>query len=209
MDTPDPTPTPPPHHTPPPTPPDSTADAPESPPVESPPARDESHEDQRAREAGLPLDSGSEETVVKIRRCLWRARPLVTLAMALLPIGVLVFTHWITDPTFGLAAKIFGVSALLSWGGYAVWWVATTFTAQLEITNKRTIERRGLFSRSSNEVLHDHVRNIRVTQTLAERMLRIGSVGISSSGQDGIEIEMRDLPNPDKVRKVIDVYRPL
>ena len=168
-----------------------------------------SHEDRRARDAGLPLDSGPEETVLRVRRCLWRARPFATLALALTPIGVIVFTYWVADPTFVMAAKIFGISALLTWGAFGVWWVATTRTASLEITNKRTIERRGLFSRSSNEVLHDHVRNIRITQSLPDRICRVGSVGISSSGQDGIEIEIRDLPRPDKVREVIDVYRPL
>jgi hypothetical protein len=186
--------------------PDATTD--DRPDEQTPPSGS-SREDQRARDAGLPLDSGAEETVLRVRRSLWRARPLATLAMALLPIGVIVFTHWIADPAFGLAAKIFGISAALSWGAYGVWWVATTRTAHLEITNKRTIERRGLFSRSSNEVLHDHVRNIRITQTLADRVCRVGSVGISSSGQDGIEIEMRDLPRPAKIREVIDVYRPL
>jgi len=37
----------------------------------------------------------------------------------------------------------------------------------------------------------------------------VGSIGISSSGQDGIEIQLGDLKNPNDIRKTIDLYRPL
>ena len=79
----------------------------------------------------------------------------------------------------------------------------------LEITNKRTIQRKGLFSRATSEVLHDHVRNIQVEQSFVDRVLRVGSVGISSSGQDGIEVLVRNMPSPKKIRSVIDKYRPM
>ena len=171
----------------------------------------ESQEDRRAREKGLPLDSGPEETVLRVRRCLWRARPATSLLLWALPFAVLWFTYFVQDPNpkFWFAAQVFVVSALIFWGAYGVWWFVTAFTESLEITNKRTVMRKGLFARATNEVLHDHVRNIRVTQSVPDRVFRVGAVGISSSGQDEIEIEMRDLPNPDRVREIIDVYRPL
>jgi hypothetical protein len=37
----------------------------------------------------------------------------------------------------------------------------------------------------------------------------IGEIGISSSGQSTVEVDMRDIPDPDAIREIIDQYRPL
>ncbi len=47
-----------------------------------------------------------------------------------------------------------------------------------------------------NEVLHNHVRNIQINQSVFQRLMHVGSIGISSSGQAGIEIFIRGIPNP-------------
>lgn len=80
---------------------------------------------------------------------------------------------------------------------------------RIHVTNKRTILRKGLLSKSTTEVLHDHVRNIQVSQSFWNRMFDVGTLGISSSGQEGIEIVARHIPHPDEVKRTIDLYRPL
>lgn len=80
---------------------------------------------------------------------------------------------------------------------------------RLYITNKRTILRRGFFSKSTSEVLHDHVRNVQVDQTFLNRLFNVGTIGISSSGQEGIEIIAPAIPRPNEVKKTIDLYRPM
>jgi hypothetical protein len=37
--------------------------------------------------------------------------------------------------------------------------------------------------------------------------MQVGSIGISSSGQAGIEIFIRGIPNPYHVKSIIDQYR--
>jgi hypothetical protein len=37
--------------------------------------------------------------------------------------------------------------------------------------------------------------------------MHVGSIGISSSGQAGIEIFIRGVPNPYEVKRIIDQYR--
>ena len=88
-------------------------------------------------------------------------------------------------------------------------WKIRTLGVGLEITNKRTIERRGILSRKTNEVVHDNIRNLQITQTFWNRVWKVGQIGISSSGQDGIEILVKNLPRPHELRKTIDSYRPL
>lgn len=80
---------------------------------------------------------------------------------------------------------------------------------RITITNKRTILRRGLLSKQTTEVLHDHVRNIQIWQSMTNRIFNVGRIGISSSGQDGIEIIADATPKPGEVKKTIDYYRPM
>jgi len=47
------------------------------------------------------------------------------------------------------------------------------------------------------------VRNV-VTES---QLMYVGSIGISSSGQSGIEIFIRGIPNPYDVKTIIDFYR--
>ena len=63
--------------------------------------------------------------------------------------------------------------------------------------------------RHTSEVLHDHVRNIEIRQSFLQRITNVGYLGISSSGQDGIEIEIKDLPKPYELKALIDKYRNL
>lgn len=96
--------------------------------------------------------------------------------------------------------------AAVGFGILVFWWILKRSVA-LVITNKRTTLREGLFSRHSREVLHDRIQDIQVTQTFMQRVLRTGSLGISNSGDAGIEIQADDLPNPVRIRRIIDAYR--
>lgn len=89
-----------------------------------------------------------------------------------------------------------------------VWWLRTRGTT-LIVTNRRTIFEQGLFARSSNEVLHEHIRNIVVEQTFFERIFRTGKIGISSAAQADMEIEAAGIPDPNMVKRLIDRQRGL
>lgn len=163
----------------------------------------------RAVEAGYPPDSGEERRVAVIRRCWARSRPGAFGVAVLAVAGGLAGLAW---------SGVAGEAAWIAWGclvvvlvglGAIAWWWVERLTAVLEITNKRTVARQGLLSRSTSEVVHDNIRNVRVDQSVWQRVWGVGKLGISSSGQDGIEIEMNHLRSPDKVRKIIDLYRPL
>ncbi len=163
----------------------------------------------RAVAAGYPPDDGPETRVMLVHPALVRGRPMT------------VFLHVLAMAAAGTGVVYFGMmksNAVGLWSGVAVLAVALVSLAiqklgcideSLEITNKRSIARRGLLSKSTTEVLHDDIRNVQVTQTFAERIWRVGKIGLSSSGQEGLEIEMSDLPDPAGIKRVIDLYRPL
>ena len=60
---------------------------------------------------------------------------------------------------------------------------------------------------NGHAVLHDRVQDIQITQTFLQRIWNVGRLGVSSSGEAGIEIEAADLPDPVGIRQIIDAYR--
>jgi hypothetical protein len=164
------------------------------------------HEEDRAAALGLPPDSGPEEHVLTVHPTVIRARPWHGLAIVLLTIG-------------GLAGVGFALASVAAWllvpaglcfvaGG--CWWGWRAIHARsvaLIITTKRTTERRGWLSRSTKEILHDKVQDIQITQSFPQRLLGIGTVGISNAGEAGVEIVVDDLPDPKGIRRTIDAYR--
>lgn len=188
----------------------ATPEQPEQPePAPAPPAAKPARAQGRPEQLGLPADSDEEVHVRTVRPALLRAKPLTGTLLMLFPIIVLVLTLTLTSLKLSSDAVWISlvILALVCWIAWLIWWVRVRWTCSLYITNKRTIERRGLLSRSSDEVLHDHVRNINVRQGFIERIFNIGSVGISSAGQSGTEIEVDKLPDPDGIKEIIDAYR--
>jgi uncharacterized membrane protein YdbT with pleckstrin-like domain len=89
---------------------------------------------------------------------------------------------------------------------FFVWWLRCKGT-QLTITSERTRLRKGILSKSITEVWHQDVRNVQLNQTFFQRLLGVGSLGISSAGQSGLEISVAGIPDPERVKDLIDRHR--
>lgn len=163
----------------------------------------------RAALAGLPPDQGPEVRVRLVRPAMFRARPVVFSAVLLAGLLGVAGAIYFGAVDTKLWAMWLSLAVVLGAAGVMAFWKVLTLAAGLEITTKRTIERKGLFSRATSEVLHDNIRNIQVDQTFWQRVCNVGSIGISSSGQDGIEVHMDAVPKPKELQRTIDLYRPL
>ena len=97
---------------------------------------------------------------------------------------------------------VFGLGLLI----LLVWWLRVLGTT-LTVTNERITLRKGILSKHTSEVYHTDVRNVQVSQGIFQRMFGVGSIGISSAGQSGVEIGVDGVPNPQKVKSLIDQYR--
>ena len=160
---------------------------------------------------GLPPDHGPEQPVRMVRPAWVRSRPLAFAGVVLLGSAGLVLgaIRLINAPSVPTWLAVLAVLAIIGALATLAWWWILSLSAALEITNKRTVARKGLFSRSTSEVVHDNIRNVQVDQSFWDRIWNVGAIGISSSGQDGIEIQMKNVPKPQELQKLIDLYRPL
>jgi membrane protein YdbS with pleckstrin-like domain/ribosomal protein S27E len=91
--------------------------------------------------------------------------------------------------------------------GTIIAWKLWTYSDRLEITTRRVRLTRGLLSRSSVEMLHRTIQDIEIEQTVWQRLLRTGTIRISNAGDEEDDIEIKDVPNPGRIRDLIDRYR--
>ena len=99
-----------------------------------------------------------------------------------------------------LCVVVIGVVILL------IWYLRCKGT-QLTVTNKRTTLRTGILSKHINEVFHRDVRNVRLSQSFWQRVLGVGLIELSSAGQSDVEISVSGIPDPEKVKSLINEYR--
>lgn len=150
-----------------------------------------------------------EEVLKQVHPSMWRRHPFRFVGLwLLLLVGAvcLVGAYVLGRSWFGLEAGMLGTVGLVfvGVGGVLllVWWLSVKFIT-LTVTNKRTIYRQGIVSRDINEIRHNDVRNLQVEQGAFERIMSIGDIGISSAGQEDIEIEAHDIPHPDKIADLV------
>ncbi len=160
----------------------------------------------RAAARGLPSATGDEKRIMRVHPAMIRAHPLRGLAVVLLVLGGLTGVIWMTVEQRWILCGVFGLP-LLGGLGWGIVWKLKSLSTTIEITNKRTIRNIGLLSKSTSEVSHGSIRNFQIDQSFIDRLFNVGCIGISSSGQDEIEIKVRDVPGPMRIREIIDAYR--
>jgi uncharacterized membrane protein YdbT with pleckstrin-like domain len=174
-----------------------------------------------AEELHRPFEHGTvadEHVLLVVRPALFRAHPLAfggCFFIALVGLGIAIvplFTP--AGPVAalgGLALVVAAVVAFLKIFIFSHRWY------RLKITNKRTIDERGIITRRHSEVLHDHAVNIRIQQNVWQRLMRLGDFEIESAAGGAIdpesgartstEISIKDIPDPYGVKAVIDRHR--
>ena len=71
------------------------------------------------------------------------------------------------------------------------------------VSTKRITSTRGILSRKMREVGVVDIRNIILTQSILERLFKLGSIEIGSAGTAGVEVVLRGIPNAASVRDMI------
>lgn len=87
-----------------------------------------------------------------------------------------------------------------------IWWIRCLGTS-LVVTDQRVTLRQGILSRYTSDVLIADIRNVRIGQTLFQRIFDVGSVAVSTAAQGDVEIAVSGLPHPQRIKEIIDECR--
>lgn len=174
--------------------------------------------DEKAADQDRMAVEQEERTLVKVHPVVFRARPFASLIIIVVGLAAVVLivmslagmslAGYSLDETMKLGPAsllvwVCAITLLLIAGMVGYWMLLSKFTT-LTVTDDRTIYQEGIVSRETSEVQHDDVRNIQLDQTFFQRILNVGDVGISSSGQDDLEVVAKRLPHP---KRIIDCIR--
>jgi uncharacterized membrane protein YdbT with pleckstrin-like domain len=102
-----------------------------------------------------------------------------------------------------LLVAALGVGVIL----LAIWWVRTR-AVTLTVTGRCTRLQTGLLSRVVKELRHWDVRYIEVSQGFVQRLMNVGTVTISSAAPADAEIVASGIPDPMRVKELINAGRP-
>ncbi|MEZ6144874.1 MAG: hypothetical protein R3B91_05440 [Planctomycetaceae bacterium] len=86
-----------------------------------------------------------------------------------------------------------------------IWYLQTRATT-LIVTNEQTTLRKDFSPGNQRCVPRERPQHPGETDVLSTDD-GVGYVGISSSGQSGLEIEVNGIPDPDRVKEIIDEHR--
>lgn len=98
---------------------------------------------------------------------------------------------------FVLLIAAFGLGLL-----FLLYWYIKTRATSLTITANDLLYERGILSKERLAVSLRHVRSVQVNQTFVNRILGVGTIEISTAG-DEPEFTVADLPDPHEVREAI------
>lgn len=165
----------------------------------------------REGEERLVADENLETTLHVSHPAMFRRQPFAFIglcaAVLLGLVGVIgSFTGGVDLLAPGMLLWVSVMVLALSAGTLFAWWIKV-IDETLTITTERTVHRKGLLSKRTTEVLHDDVRNLQLDQSFLERLMGVGDIAISSSGQDDLEIVARAVPRPDEIVAIIRKYQ--
>jgi uncharacterized membrane protein YdbT with pleckstrin-like domain len=75
------------------------------------------------------------------------------------------------------------------------------------VTNDRVTLRKGILSKYTSDILISDIRNVQVAQNLVQRILGVGRVTVSTTGQADMEIDVNGLPHPERIQSIISKIR--
>ena len=103
------------------------------------------------------------------------------------------------------ASVVIGIAAVVVLGALVllIGHVKRTAT-DYAITNQRLYIRRGILSKRVQQTRIDRVQNVNTTQSLFERILRVGTVEFDTAGTDDSEFRFAGVARPSSIVAAVD-----
>jgi uncharacterized membrane protein YdbT with pleckstrin-like domain len=142
------------------------------------------------------------DTKMSIKPSMWRNAPIrFGVLMLLTIVGVVLVVAGQGQADHGVKNGVALIGAII--GGLPVLgllrWYVRCLGTRLIVADNRVTLRRGILSRRTNEIRLADIRNITVDQSTLQRLFGVGTIGISSAAQSGVEIMVEGIPHPQEV----------
>lgn len=151
-------------------------------------------------QAGAPMDPSTEKEMWTGRSS-WRAIYPTVLVSILAIAAIAVLVHvFMKNNAVTLTVVGIGAAVLLILAARTAWGIWST---SYRLTTQRLFIRRGIFSQTVDQTELLRVDDVRVRQSLLQRMLGIGEVEMMSSDTSDKDLRIRDVENPEVIAEHI------
>ncbi len=145
------------------------------------------------------LLTDDEELVLDLRPHWWYLTPAGLVLAVTLVIGLAALLNdW-----FSVLNAAVGVMVLAAIGWFGITYMKWT-TTNFVVTNERVISRHGIVAKHGIEIPLDRINTVFFSQSLFERMIGAGDLGIESAGEGGRQT-FTDIRRPNLVQN--EIYR--
>lgn len=72
------------------------------------------------------------------------------------------------------------------------------------ITSQQVIERRGIFSQTTESTMYENITDVKLTEAINERIFDVGDIKVNTAGHDGSTIRLRGLKDPESYKRLIE-----
>lgn len=145
------------------------------------------------------LLTDDEALVLDLRPHWWQIAPPASLLAVVTVLGATALAASWWRP-IEYAIGILWVGALLWFGANYMKWTTTNFV----VTNERVISRTGVVSKEGIEIPLDRINTVFFNQSIFERMIGAGDLGIESAGEGGRQ-EFSNIRKPSLIQN--EIYR--
>jgi uncharacterized membrane protein YdbT with pleckstrin-like domain len=135
----------------------------------------------------------------------WRSMIAFYLQGLLVAVLAGVIAGVVTEIAVGHLQEGWVIAAVLAWSVVVlviglVRRLRTTYT----VTNQRLTIEVGLLSRDLHHTRLARVQNVSSSQTLLQRLLRVGTVDFDTAGEAGFDFSFRGVANPREIVRTVD-----
>jgi len=99
------------------------------------------------------------------------------------------------------------IGALVDWRTVltlGLWLFVNRYGSRYQVTDQRVYRRFGIISKTENTVAHEDIREVELRQGIVARLLRYGTIRVSTAGTAGSEINFKKVGNPAGVQQQIE-----
>jgi uncharacterized membrane protein YdbT with pleckstrin-like domain len=147
-----------------------------------------------------------ERVIFESKRYMLAEGPIMLVSVFAIIGGIALFAYVALNDVKGPIGFLLNAGALILLVAGPVFFanvILSHYSIRYFLTDYRIIRKTGVFTKKVIYVPYDSIQNIRISKNLSERIMDIGDILIDTSGGDAVELVIEDIPDPEKMHRII------